>query len=187
MRRYLTDVLAFAGNVARFPYAAFVPRLRAALQATGEREILDLCSGSGGPLPTLLAMLRDDGGPPITGRATDLHPRWSPAARARAEAAGVTVEDRPIDATDVPPDLPGFRLICNGFHHLPPPLARAVLADAVRQRRGIAVLEVTERSAPALAVMATSPLMPLPIRRGFAIQRGQAHQLPLVGPNSDQA
>ena len=76
--------------------------------------------------------------------------------------------------TDLPPDLPGFRLICNGFHHLPPPLARAVLADAVRQRRGIAVLEVTERSVPALAVMATSPLMALamtPFIRPFEWQR----------------
>jgi hypothetical protein len=68
--------------------------------------------------------------------------------RARAEGRGqVTYHERPVDATAVPDSLPGFRLICNAFHHLPPDAARKCLADAVRQRRGIAIVEMVDRSA----------------------------------------
>ena len=146
VRRYLTDVLEGVGNLSPAPYRAFVPRLRAALAATGEHELLDLCSGSGGPLPTLLRLLAADGGPPITARLTDLRPHWTDETRARLAPHGITVHPTPVDATAVPSDLAGFRLICNGFHHFRPDQARAILADAVRCRRGIAIFEAFGRS-----------------------------------------
>ena len=59
----------------------------------------------------------------------------------------VELEARPVDAQQVPDDLPGFRLVCNGFHHLRPEQARACLLDAVRQGRGVALVELTSRSA----------------------------------------
>jgi hypothetical protein len=46
----------------------------------------------------------------------------------------------------VPADLEGFRLVCNGFHHLRPEQARACLLDAVKQRRGVALVELAQRS-----------------------------------------
>lgn len=58
----------------------------------------------------------------------------------------VELETRPVDAQQVPPDLQGFRLVCNGFHHLKPAQARACLLDAVRQRRGVALVELAQRS-----------------------------------------
>jgi len=71
--------------------------------------------------------------------------------RARAEGRGnVEFCDRPVDATAVPESLPGFRLICNAFHHLPPSAAQKCLADAVSQRRGIALVELVDRSAAGL-------------------------------------
>jgi hypothetical protein len=81
----------------------------------------------------------------------------------------VTAVSKPVDATAVPPELPGFRTVFTAFHHFPPELAREVLADAVRQRQGIGVFEMTQRSlsallrivisAPALAML-TAPVTP---------------------------
>jgi hypothetical protein len=47
------------------------------------------------------------------------------------------------------------------FHHFQPEQARAVLADAVRQRQGIAIFEATQRSPLALLLMLLAPLVVL--------------------------
>src|SRR6478609_12152865 len=65
-------------------------------------------------------------------------------------SGSVEFRGQPVDATAVPESLPGFRLICNAFHHLPPSAARKCLADAVSQRRGIALVELVDRSAAGL-------------------------------------
>src|SRR2546422_6427005 len=47
----------------------------------------------------------------------------------------------PVDATQVPGDLHGFRTIFTAFHHFRPAQARAVVADAVAKGEGIGVFE----------------------------------------------
>jgi hypothetical protein len=64
-----------------------------------------------------------------------------------------------VDATRVPPELSGFRLLANGFHHFRPQDATLVLADAVKQQHGIAVIEMVSRS----------PLAFLSVFIGFAL------------------
>ena len=59
-------------------------------------------------------------------------------------------EARAIDATAVPPDLDGVRTMFSAFHHFAPDQARAILADAVRQRRGIVIVEGLDRRAVGL-------------------------------------
>src|SRR6185295_17004920 len=99
---------------------------------------------------------------------TDLYPNLRRLEHAQAEGAGaVRFSAEPVDATAVPESLAGFRLICNGFHHLPPESARACLADAVAHRRGIAIVELARRSAPSafgmmigtLALLAVTPFI----------------------------
>ncbi|MEQ1572407.1 MAG: histidine kinase dimerization/phospho-acceptor domain-containing protein, partial [Myxococcota bacterium] len=90
------------------------------------------------------------------------------AELARRAGGRVTFTATPVDATRVPPDLLGLRTMVNAFHHLPPEAARAVLQDAVDQRRPLAVIEVVSRTpAMFLAVMA-APLtfaLTLPLQR----------------------
>jgi hypothetical protein len=159
VHRGLTEFLAFAANLAPVTYARFAERLREAMAATGDRTILDLASGAGGPVPSLLALLaaRDY---PVTARLSDLRPHREALAQVAAASGGaITVVPEPVDAAAVPPALDGFRLIANAFHHFRPEAARRVLADAVRQRRGIAVLEATERRWAALLTTLLSPLV----------------------------
>ena len=54
--------------------------------------------------------------------------------------------------------LAGFRTVFTAFHHFPPAEARAILAAAVRDRRGIAIAEGAARIPIALASMLLVPL-----------------------------
>src|ERR1051325_1869093 len=107
LRDALTDFLSFFANTGG-AYDSVGPLLRAAIERTGARRIIDLCSGAGGPWSRLAPMV----GLPVV--KTDLYPH----------DPGV----RPVDARAVPPELDGFRTIFTAFHHFRPAEARALAA-----------------------------------------------------------
>ena len=152
VRECITDFLSFIGQRGRGVYGGFAQRLAHAVRATGDKTLLDLCSGGGGPALAIAGLLREQHQMPVRVMLTDLYPNLPRLERARDEGQGkVEFRDCPVDASEVPEWLPGFRLICNAFHHLPPSAARKCLADAVKQRRGIALVEMVDRSATSLA------------------------------------
>ncbi|MBZ5708418.1 hypothetical protein [Nannocystis pusilla] len=158
IRDGVTGYLNFIGNLDARPYRSFCDALAAGLRATGERELLDLCSGSAGPLPTLIGEL-DRRDVAVRVRLSDLFPNIEAMTAAAAAVPGrITHEARPVDATAVPAELAGFRLLCNAFHHFRPAKARAILADAVAQRRGIAVFEGVGRYPASIAACAVTSL-----------------------------
>jgi len=147
LRECITDFLSFLGQRGQAVYAGFAERLARALQATGDDTLLDLCSGGGGPALTIARLLREQHALPLRVLLTDLYPNMPRLEHARSQGRGhVEFRARPVDATAVPEALPGFRLICNAFHHLPPSAARKCLADAVSHGRGIALVELVDRS-----------------------------------------
>ncbi len=117
------------------PYAVVVPKLAAALEACQATHVLDLCSGAGGPWAILLPMLQYR--KPVV-LLTDFYP--NPAHTT------LPYHPEPVDATAVPATLLGFRTLFASFHHFRPEQARAILADAVAKRQGIAVFEATART-----------------------------------------
>ena len=110
-------------------------------------EVVELASGGGGPMPTLVeAVVRS--GADIHVTMTDLYPNLPAFERVSArDPQRFSFRTESVDATAVPADLPGMRLMFNSFHHLPPESARKVLGDAASQGRSIAIFEVVERSA----------------------------------------
>lgn len=148
------------------------PLIEAALERSGEKEILDLCSGGGGPVIAIAEALAAAGrGVPVT--MTDRFP--DPGAIALAQASqvpGLRYEPKPVDATAVTGDRKGLRTLFNAFHHLRPHQARSVLASAVAGRRPIAVVEILQRKPIAVLGMLGSPLMALlivPFLRPFRL------------------
>src|SRR5207248_937506 len=138
LREIMTDDLSLLGEMGRVSYAGFVPRLAAAMAATGEHRLIDLCTGGGGPAWTIASLLGEGAGRPVEVTLTDLYPNGERLARLVAHSGGrARYATESVDATRVPPALSGFRLLCNGFHHFRPDDARAILHDAVEQRRGI--------------------------------------------------
>ncbi len=88
--------------------------------------------------------------------------------------AGSIFVRSPVDAARVPEALTGFRTIFSGFHHFRPPEARAILQDAVNCHQGIAIFEITQRTAwSMLNFAATAFLVPLcvPFLRPFRWSR----------------
>lgn len=151
IREYMTDFLSHMGGWSKIPYVPFVERLAEAMRCTGDGRVVDLCSGGGGPAVMIARQLREQLGRPVDVVLTDLFPSVARWQHARSVfPPWVQLEDRPVDARAVPPDLDGFRLVCNGFHHLRPEQARACLKDAVSSRRGVALVELAQRSLPSI-------------------------------------
>ncbi|HYJ07612.1 MAG TPA: hypothetical protein VEX18_01350 [Polyangiaceae bacterium] len=147
IRDYMTDFLSHMGGWSKIPYVPFTERLAEAMRRTGDQRVVDLCSGGGGPAVVIASELRARLEKPVGVVLTDLYPSSSRLEHARRVLPGwVQLEARPIDAQDVPAELEGFRLVCNGFHHLKPEQARSCLLDAVQKRRGVAVVELAHRS-----------------------------------------
>lgn len=161
LRDYMTDLLNSHVSMLGL-YDSAVPLLHRALRATGDKEILDLCSGGGGPIHRIATMLRQQHNLPIRAKLSDKFPNHAAFARAAAAAPDtLSFIAEPVDATAVPKDRPGFRTLFTSFHHFPPETAQKILADAVAQKRGFGIFEFTERSLLGLASMAFSPLLTL--------------------------
>ena len=147
IRAYMQDHLTFMGNLSGPAYQAFVEKLKGAMERLRQNELLDLCSGSGGPARTVVRLLCEQG-LEARARLSDLFPNVTAYQQLAKESGGMLQGvDASVDATNVPAELNGVRLIANGFHHFPPAQARQVLADAVTKRQGIAVIEMVNRSA----------------------------------------
>lgn len=144
------------------PYAVAAPLLARALAQLGESQVVDLCSGGGGPWGDLVRRVPAVGGPAVRVRLCDLYPNQAAFARvARLSEGRITAEPGSIDATAVPARLAGFRTLFTALHHFPPDAARAILADAVRHGHGIGVFEITRRSPLDLVGMLCLPVIAL--------------------------
>lgn len=127
-------------------FAPAVPLIADVLRATGQRRIVDLCSGGGGPYPRLVESLSQTMGEPVTATLTDLFPNRTAAARfANNAAAGVSFREQATSAFAVPSELVGMRTIFTALHHFQPHDVRAMLADAVRNGQAFGAFEVTRR------------------------------------------
>ncbi len=154
IRDGLTDFLEISIDILD-TYGRVRPQLIQALTACGIEEVVDLCSGAGGPwvywLKKGLVSAR------VT--LTDKFPNVD-AGRRLAESGipGLAYHTEPVDATYVPAELRGMRTIFTAFHHFPPEKARAVIDDAVSKNQPIGIFELTSRSVRALVWMLMSPL-----------------------------
>lgn len=174
LRRMMTDYLAFTAKLTTAPFVGFTRKLKEALEKTGDRELVDLCSGGGGPLPQVVKLLKEREGLQVRAKFTDLYPNIESLERMATQMDSLSVIKEPVDATAVPSNLKGFRTMFNSFHHFSPEMGRKILEDAVRSRQGIAVLELVSRSP--LGILSVASLliaMPLltPLIRPFRVAR----------------
>jgi hypothetical protein len=143
-RRAMTRYLKTAVSLFPLP-GLWADKLATLAPREGRFQIIDLGSGSGGSMGSIIPALRRKGfTPEVT--LTDLYP--NPEAVAQRNTGGenaLRYWPKPVDATAVPPELTGTRTMFLSFHHHPPERARAILRDAFDKRVGIAVLEFSAR------------------------------------------
>jgi len=142
-------------------YAPMVPVLAAMLERTGARQVLDLCSGAGGPWPWLVPVLAKQG-IKVSVCLTDKYPNVNALEQStHVVDYGIRYHPQPVDALRVSEELAEFRTMFSSFHHFRPEQARAILSDAVGRCEGIAVFEGTRHTPLAMVLMLLVPLMVL--------------------------
>jgi len=157
-RTYLTDLMTIASRwfALRTP---LLPLLRRLLDHAKADTIIDLCSGSSGPLRWLSPRLEETCGRPIQIILTDKYPHFDVFEAASRESKGhISYWKESIDAAAVPSDFEGIRTLFNAFHHFRPDVGRRILADAVAKRRAIGIFEGFERTTFWLMLVLFSPL-----------------------------
>ncbi|EMR03992.1 hypothetical protein [Cesiribacter andamanensis] len=129
---------------------ALTPLLNRALQHSAHPALIDLCSGSGGPMLEAHARLRQQAGlEGVTLTLTDLYPNQALANQLRRQGdPAVVYLPQPVDATSVPPGLQGVRTMVSSLHHMKPRQARAILADALEKKQALCVLEISDNRFP---------------------------------------
>jgi SAM-dependent methyltransferase len=153
LRDGLTEFLRVASERLRL-FESAAPLLKQIVHRHRATRLVDLCSGGGGALLSIVEELEG-----VEVVLTDLYPneRAFDVAERRLPHR-VRGYRAPIDATNVPDELDGVRTIFNALHHFRPPDARRIFADAARKRQPICAFEIVERRPATLAAVAGSPL-----------------------------
>ncbi|WP_437730155.1 hypothetical protein [Sorangium sp. So ce1335] len=121
-----------------------------ALEASGAPRIVDMCSGSGGPMLDVLRILNKKPGlEHVTLTLTDLYPDEEVARRINGqEGSNVSYRLSPLDATQADGEAAGLRTMVGSFHHMKPDAARKILESAQRSRQPICIFEISDNSFP---------------------------------------
>jgi hypothetical protein len=110
-----------------------------------QMTVVDICSGSGGPVPSITEYIKTGYRTRVNYILTDLFPNLDQLKTLKNDL--ITYENVPIDAGNVPKHLSTyFRTSFGSFHHLPAPIARNVFTDVIKNKSGIAVFELTGRN-----------------------------------------
>jgi len=173
LRDYVTEGLQFLFDFANL-YRPMAGPLRRALDQAGTHQVVDLCSGAGGPWPRLCEAFEREG-VSVDVCLTDKHPNVSATKPLRgADACVIHFRAEPVDATDIPASLAGFRTMFTSFHHFRPAEARAILQDAAKKQQGIGVFEIPRRSVRTMLMVFLVPigyLLLVPTMRPFRWSR----------------
>jgi hypothetical protein len=157
-----TDLLDLAFARVGF-YRPLAGQLVALLDATGERALVDLCSGGGGGALAMHATLRAQGRDELSLTLTDRYPNAAAIARVRALGdPHVTYREQPLDAFAAPADLRGVRTMYGALHHFRPDGVRRLIAAAVADRVPLAFFDVAASPLIRKAPLALLPLLAAP-------------------------
>lgn len=157
LRDGVTDCLEAVISAAD-AYGSVREQMLAAIQRTGAIRVVDLCSGGGGPWLSPLWASRLESEPDLHVALTDKFPSSALCERLR-HTPRISSFAAPVDATDVPQELSGFRTIFSSFHHFSDPMASRILASAVDSGEGFASAELTARSFRAVLTMFLMPFL----------------------------
>ena len=143
-RNFITDHLVFHMKRLYMPVA---PILADRMRETGYTNIVDLCSGGGGPLEVLAPKCAEGLNVEVGVTLTDLFPNLEAFKQAQEASDGViNFRSESISAMDCPEELEGFRTIFTALHHFRPEDVSRILSDAANKGVPIGVFEFNERN-----------------------------------------
>lgn len=137
----MTDYLRFLFQTFDL-YQPVVPLLWNALQKCSSRRVIDLCSGSGGAIENISFSIHEKYKQRIEFVLTDIVPRnktWHYLSKQKTSS--ITYEPDPVDASNVPDHLKGFRTIFSGIHHFDEAGVQKIIRSTTAAGEGIAIFD----------------------------------------------
>lgn len=123
--------------------------LAGTLKETHSSTIVDLCSGSGGPMPDVLQILEKEYGfTDLNLILSDLYPDLKATRNFNNQSNNISYLEHPLDATTFNGKVKGFRTMIGSFHHMEPEDARKILASAQEDRQPICIFEISDNNTP---------------------------------------
>ena len=148
--------------------------LKKVIDKTGKSNIVDLCSGAGGPVIDSLKLLRKD--KKLTLTLTDLYPNKKFAAKINSDPDdSVSFLETPVNAVDVPNNLGGIRTMICSLHHMKPKIVEEILTNAQEAKEGFCAIEISDNSYPKILWWLSIPfsfitcLIITPMAKGITI------------------
>jgi hypothetical protein len=121
-----------------------------ALNHADRPAIIDLCSGSGGPMVEVFKRLKTQ---PrlqnLTLTLTDLYPHQETADQINSKGgSGINYLTKSVNAGDLDVEQVGVRTMVCSMHHMKPEVAHNILSDAKAKRQPICLFELSDNSFP---------------------------------------
>jgi len=143
LRDCITDYLQFSVEYFGI-YKVTFPRVRQALKKTEHSELIDLCSGGGGPLLSLQKSLESEC---IGVTLTDKFPNLDAFENLKRLSKGVIgYESGSVDCINSLESRSRFYSMYTAFHHLSPKEGKRLLENICSTSSSIAVFEAPNRS-----------------------------------------
>jgi hypothetical protein len=124
--------------------------LEKALAHSSEKQIIDLCSGSGGPMIDALKHLKQKPGlENLKLILTDLYPNLKAAKKINEQNnSSLTYNIESINATKLNSSTKGLRTMICSMHHMKPEVAKEILKDAKENKQPICIYEISDNGFP---------------------------------------
>lgn len=141
VRRYVTDYLHFLIVKAGI-YRPAIPFIKEIIDRTGNDEILDLCSGSGGGVDLIQRELSALCGREIKVTLSDKYPNFELYEKLKQKSNnGINYVEEPIDALNIPKNFRGIRTMFSALHHFKPGQVKDILKDSVAENIPVCFFE----------------------------------------------
>lgn len=130
-----TDFLGLILRMTKF-YEPSVPLLEEVVKKTGETQILDLCSGNGGPIEFIYEKI--DPALNVNFIVSDKYPNLPAYKQLQLKTdSQVNYHSDPLDALDLHPNIPGIRTMFSAIHHFEPTEVKTILHKMVNDKKAI--------------------------------------------------
>jgi hypothetical protein len=142
IRRYMTDYLQFLFSNFNL-YSPVTEIIHDILIQTRQKQIVDLCSGSGGPLLKIRKdYFRRYGSIP----GIVLTDKFHQFGNTNHFAPGITYYPESVNAMDIPITLTGVRTMFSSLHHFTTEELKLILSDAVNKKQPVAFFDSADKN-----------------------------------------
>lgn len=120
--------------------------LNSLIKQTKITKIVDLCSGSGGPMLDVISQLKNVHEiKNVKLILSDLYPNLDAAERINQTDNSISYRTTPLDATNLDNDIKGILTMVGSFHHMRPELAKNILIEVQKKKQPICIMEINKK------------------------------------------